>query len=555
MGNIISEVLLTAKEQLDNAINNAKDTLAEMGDIIQKIEDSDVITEVHDARGSCATLNDRFNKKVDKNCFLELLNKSGVLIDLYGDSITEGVGATGHNADGTHQVIFNDYAGTVYFEGDHECKCWANLLRNRLLEINSTMVYTNRGIGGKSSKWCNENKTNLVKTGDIAFVQLGTNDRWDNNLDGFYTDLNEFLTYVIERYRLVILMSATPAMTDNDNNMNFNSYQMDNVITRIAQERNLFHISNLRDIEKWSKKNNLNYTELLQTQSQGSHPIDIGHKYIYENICEKLGISVEDTSQSNRLPIDSINSNTAFYDLPYGDSSCIVSDTNVEGLPTPYGGKIITHRYGYGGTNNRHSYQEFIPKLTNQRYIRIFDSNNNPTSWFPSTINVGTSNVKDIENLPIGIYANVVLDGANDTPIDSKGGISLIIKLNSNITFCRPKEIFLMFDSNITYSRSWDTNSWGYWEKDLQGKSETITVDFGTLSANEIKTMQITTKEVIDTNYYNVVCSLKNIIDSKVLFTFVPNHGNKNIWVTAHNRSSSSITASGVEINVSYIKM
>lgn len=61
MGNIISEVLLTAKEQLDIAINNAKDTLNEMGDIIQQIEDSDVISEVHDARGSSATLNDRLN--------------------------------------------------------------------------------------------------------------------------------------------------------------------------------------------------------------------------------------------------------------------------------------------------------------------------------------------------------------------------------------------------------------------------------------------------------------------------------------------------------------
>ena len=49
----------TAKEQLDNTINQAEAVINSMGSIIQKIEDSDVITEVHEARKDKATLNER----------------------------------------------------------------------------------------------------------------------------------------------------------------------------------------------------------------------------------------------------------------------------------------------------------------------------------------------------------------------------------------------------------------------------------------------------------------------------------------------------------------
>ena len=56
----------TAKEQLDNTINQAEAVINSMGSIIQQIEDSDIITEVHEARGGNSYLKDRLDKSDTK---------------------------------------------------------------------------------------------------------------------------------------------------------------------------------------------------------------------------------------------------------------------------------------------------------------------------------------------------------------------------------------------------------------------------------------------------------------------------------------------------------
>ena len=123
MANVIAEVLTTAKEQLDEAINRAKETLTEMSDIIERIEKSDVITEVENARGTSTTLGDRLdgidseietnkkyiqitNPKEDNKYGIELLNFSGQGRPLDENSSSKGLVV--HNYTDAEAVVIDN---------------------------------------------------------------------------------------------------------------------------------------------------------------------------------------------------------------------------------------------------------------------------------------------------------------------------------------------------------------------------------------------------------------------------------------------------------------
>ena len=280
----------------ETSVNQAEITMESLN---KAIEDGD-ITQIHKDIDDITTKQNDTQTQVNSlsATFFKYLNISNCIIDLYGDSITAGQGATGHVVDG--QMIF-EKGDEIYKEGCTTCDCWANLLRRWLAKKYPNIKFTNRGIGGKTVVWSNQNKEYLVKSGDIAFIQLGTNDRWYTKPTDFKTNLKEFVEYVKGKYKLVIVMSATPCKNDDSTAITgkpaiFKSDDVDRLVTEVCQENRYYHISNYRSVYSYCERKGLNFRDLFE--SSGSHPLDLGHKYIWDNIKKNLGINDEETVDS-----------------------------------------------------------------------------------------------------------------------------------------------------------------------------------------------------------------------------------------------------------------
>lgn len=526
-------------ESLNNAIDITEEYANKLKEGTEKIELQ--YAEILNGLGS------QLSQKLTISNILNFLKENhNSIIDLYGDSITAGVGASGHSTPSTGLVLY-DYDGEKYYEGDHNCKCWANLLRNYLKEKYPSITYTNRGIGGKSARWFNGNRERLVKTGDIAFIQLGTNDRWDNTLEGFRTDLSEFIDYVSTRYKLIILMSATPAMTDNDESMHFDSFEMDSIISQLAEEKQIFHISNLKDIFIYSNLKGIAYTEMLQRADQGSHPWDNGHYFIFRNILEKLKLPLVDT-YSNRLQMDSVDKNTSVDYFKEGVSSCLT--TSKSGLPGGNGGVLITHKYA-DTEDIRNSFQLFYPKLTAKTFKRILLGDKTWSDWIPCGSFILENAFKiDINSLPWGIYYDLVLDrdaSLFNSPTNA-GGILITYKLDDNIDFS--KQEFRPYNTRDVWIRSNSNNNWTPWERQITGRVTTKTIDFGTINANQLKSIEISHDYNFDTNYFATSVTHTGDINAKLLFGYTFVNGNRRCFIQLFNTSNETVTVGSIKVDI-----
>lgn len=225
-------------------------------------------------------------------------------IKLIGDSITEGYGATGHvnlveNTSNGNPKIFDDGAGTVWYESFYTDKCWANYFRNYITLNFPSVSFINAGIGGKDTTWALANETHWIGTEDVVFVMLGANDRWNITLATYKSQLSQFLTYVKAHCNQMIILTQNPLIGEYNNDgtiqsaAHFTSNEIDRTITELCNENNYSHISFYREMLQYSKITGIDICEFIH---DGNHPDDLGHELMWFILQKKLGIS-ENTSK------------------------------------------------------------------------------------------------------------------------------------------------------------------------------------------------------------------------------------------------------------------
>lgn len=436
-----------------------------------------------------------------KNLFFSILstllkNNRIRKIKLVGDSITEGVGATGHISPtpSSNPIIFDD-GRTVFHEGDYQCRCWANLFREYIKKYYNTIEFINAGIGGKSAKWANANKEHWIKNEDVLFVQLGTNDRWDcSNVSEFKENLTQFLDYANKHSNYLIVMTAQPSLNDTKENgelatgFNFTQKEVDDVITQVCLENNYIHISNYRDMLNYSFNGGLPLWKMLEPFNKGSHPYDEGHLFIWENIQKKLGFmenvnkfkAVNTSNSVIEMPINSLTFHTHPTNInifPYKNRFyvCEINGENpdINYFPQKEGGILEV----YVSTGSLSNFMTFKKRQSNEVYYSYFiPSTQKWTDFdkgFPNfTSNLITTSSSINASTPISEYKTdsitiIKIPGSHadisNFP-ESKPGILYVNNLGNNGYSYREYQVYQSVNKYISFWRE-DNRGWDIWKK------------------------------------------------------------------------------------------
>lgn len=209
-------------------------------------------------------------------------------IKLVGDSITAGVGVISYHTNNNPFVIY-DNQGEIYKESPHTVQAWGNYFRNFIHLSFPGIKFENFGIGGKSTKWLNNNKAHLISNNeDVVFVMTGTNDRWDTpSLDEYKQHLKELLSYINDRSELMYVFCPPPAL--NDGRFSYGMKEINAAVKEICEEHNYYCLSHFDNLMDYSTKNNISLKKLLETS--GSHPIQKGHDEMWRYIIKELNLN------------------------------------------------------------------------------------------------------------------------------------------------------------------------------------------------------------------------------------------------------------------------
>lgn len=469
------------------------------------------ILELHDWSGSDRVSREEIGEnfeildgvlgRLDLTQFVKRLQNGLVTkIKLIGDSITEGVGATGHVSPppNTQPVIFNDGAGTVFYEGGYTERSWANFFREYIAANYPGNQFVNAGIAGKSAKWANANKQFWVGNEDVVFVMLGTNDRWDNtDVAGFKSDLTSFLAYVKQHCNLMIVMTATPTLNDyaddagkapNTTDYKFWMKEVDRVITEVCIANGYPFISHYRQLLSYSRFRGVPLSALMQGRTVGSHPLDAGHNVMWQTLQQSLGIidNALNWDGSKAVPYSTVP-RTFDYSTPANDQkfdsfyaiyvSPAISNSNPNVSQYPEGkGGVLTL---YKSENDAFVWEEYQVRDSGRLYRRYWNYVNpttgNWSSWtalagiYPRTFDYSTMGIDAM--FAGGFNVTYLAPGiSNSDPNigqypEAKGGVLSLVKGDSNAFIW---EEYQVRDSGRKYRRYWNyvdaaTGSWTLW--------------------------------------------------------------------------------------------
>lgn len=212
-----------------------------------------------------------------------------VIITLIGDSITAGVGSNGYYKAEEGRVVYEDGQNT-YYEAVDTCNSWANSLIRYFAEYYENVEVINNGISGASTKYAFNNKEGWIGSDlDVVIVQLGTNDRWDcasvEEFEEYYRKLLQYIDGISNR---MIVIAPPPTLNDDSSGYNFGTYEVNQVVLKVAEEGGYTVFSQYDAIMAYSEENAVALEKLLQTD--GSHPVDAGYELMYQNLYDFLGL-------------------------------------------------------------------------------------------------------------------------------------------------------------------------------------------------------------------------------------------------------------------------
>ncbi|MET3697037.1 SGNH/GDSL hydrolase family protein [Bacillus oleivorans] len=214
--------------------------------------------------------------------------------ELFIDGVSEGVFSTSVDGYDNRRTHSFDYVKDALIEiktvkNDTDGK---QTLKIGGFIVNKTIKISNQGIIGATTRSYVANNLDGNTMGDgiaisdedqYVFIQLGTNDRIiaeevEKGSGEFKKNL-EILVDQVNSNRNIILMCPNPAANNDPYVYSFDTKEVCNVITQVAQENDIDLIDNYSIFEGM---------ETSKYLADGLHPNDYGHKMMYENIIESL---------------------------------------------------------------------------------------------------------------------------------------------------------------------------------------------------------------------------------------------------------------------------
>lgn len=235
-------------------------------------------------------------------------------ICLVGDSITQGYGSTGYQQytkeiDGKNYSIRGDgpdnplgvKEGDFLYETDtrkwYEARSgagWGQKLKSYIYECSGTSV-RNFGMTGVNSSDVLKSLDNFLDTKKYFFdafvVMVGTNDRGNNTKIQFYNNLTDIVKKIQGNGKPVILMSALPASSTNENIKPYHMLDVNNIISKVSSENNAPFISFFNLINEYINISSEKLEDLLV--SDGLHPNDHGHDIMLNELLKSIGLGMK----------------------------------------------------------------------------------------------------------------------------------------------------------------------------------------------------------------------------------------------------------------------
>jgi lysophospholipase L1-like esterase len=546
-----------------NAANTTSNgTQTQLNNIIIASGTSDA--ETIQARGTFPILNDRFNSVETSlaesmnlsNGFFQKILSTTTKIKLIGDSITEGVGASGHSVPIGNPIIF-DNGTEVYREGDYTCRCWANYFREYIgAHYPNVTSFINAGIGGKSTRWAmtDTNKESWVNANeDLVFVMLGMNDR---SLGDFKTNITQFLAYVKARSTNMIVMIPTPTLND-DPALNVEVRTINDTIVKVCQENGYFYISHYIDMLDYCQTSGVELSSLVQNDG-GSHPIDNGYLWMWTNIQKRLKfVDIQDVYTSRAkvsyLKLDFATSVSALSVFPKG-VSYFQTFQNINGFPYTLSGTVKTYK---AVESNDYSWQEFIDATNKFSFKRIWKTATNTwTSWKLSThndlaINFAVS-TKLIADFPFGVSYCIMQSLAGYGLPNDIGGLIITYKVQDTNQYNYQE--FFEYGTNAKFIRNVQADgTWGVW-KGVTTKVITKSLTFPAISTMAVNGQTVNAGITFDTTKYAYIVSPKSVLDTTLFFSYSIQNGGTTLYVRLLNTGGVSITPGNLEFDLTIIR-
>lgn len=419
--------------------------------------------------------------------FLKMLQNGAVTkIKLIGDSITEGVGVTGHVSPppNTQPKIFDNGSGTVFYEALYNENSWANFFRNYISQNYPTISFVNAGISGKSAKWGNANKQYWVGSENVVFVMLGTNDRWDGtNLSGYKSDLQSFLSYVKSKSNFMVVMTAPPTLNDytdaTESTLNpeyhFGMKEVDRIITEVCTESGYYHISMYRKFLEYASTGKNPLENILETNG-GSHPNTSGHLVFWKLLQQEIGV-IDSTIKNGKSEFSTVAGIAFDYATPATDSRFVQnirskykwqigeSDPNIANYPEKSAG-ALTLSYG---DNMAYVWEEYQLRGSGKVYKRYWNVNA-WTTWVPlfstvyTTFDYSTPATESRFTNFRSVYSYSI--GQSDANISQYPEASAgVLRMLRGDHIAEVWEEYTLRNSGRTYKRYWNTgnSTWSEW--------------------------------------------------------------------------------------------
>lgn len=443
-----------------------------------------------------------FSKQIGsltKSQFMQRLLSSQVTkIKLIGDSITAGAGVDGYYDDPAGRIIIDRAGYGIIRETGRDWTTfpsWANLFRKYIQSKNPAIDFFNAGVGGISTKEVVDSYlTALIGDNeDVVFVMLGTNDRSLTTLPEYKANIEFLLDYIDQRCNTMIVMTASPSMSDfadttytaYASGRNFGAREIDNTLTEICNRKGYVHISHYRGILEFASKTNTRLKDMLQ--DTGSHPKDKGHAVMWQTIQQKLGFANDvnewfdgekDLILFSDVTYNRVSNTTLLTDNLFQWGSItydVMASSGTIGFPGDKAGILKTVKPNDSSLQNW-GYQEYQLYRDNYRYIRYWKD----TAWMPwvayTLASDGRIFYKPYDNslatttsltyfadggttyIPIGA-SNA--DLAN-WPEGLRGLLTTVRPVNGYEVFTHQE--YRVYQTNRVYKRYYTGSVWGAWE-------------------------------------------------------------------------------------------
>jgi lysophospholipase L1-like esterase len=236
-------------------------------------------------------------------------------ICLIGDSITQGMGSSGfqqydaiidghtynvrgngpNNPNATSNYKIGEYLWTSGGRRWYEAldgNGWAQLFKNYMNE-KFNIIVRNFGMSGIDSgdlKYFINNFMDTLYNFDCIVMMIGTNNRQFENLESFYTDINDTIKTIKNYGKDLIIMASIPSSIVNEKEFHIHMEDIHNALRQISCENKIPFISVYNLFIDYCSNKGIKIDTLL---SDGLHPNNEGYKVMFQLISNAMGIALK----------------------------------------------------------------------------------------------------------------------------------------------------------------------------------------------------------------------------------------------------------------------